>query len=103
MEAKGLVVDEYFKDAQTPQEMRDQFTEIVGDYWMVVPAIKEAGYYLGMYGQFYLTCHGIVYPVSFVQNPYQILSFFKQMWGHQCTCMSFSTGQRPMSTPGPVL
>ncbi|XP_076132963.1 carboxylesterase 5A-like [Alosa pseudoharengus] len=38
--------DEYFKDAHTPQEMRDQFTEIVGDYWMVVPVIKEARYYL---------------------------------------------------------
>lgn len=52
MEAKELVVEEYFKYAQTPQEMRDQFTEIVGDYWMVIPAIKEARYYSGMYGQF---------------------------------------------------
>ncbi|XP_062396168.1 LOW QUALITY PROTEIN: carboxylesterase 5A-like [Sardina pilchardus] len=45
VEATELVVDEYFKDAHTPQEMRDQFTEIVGDYWMVVPVIKEARYY----------------------------------------------------------
>lgn len=57
-------MDEYFKDAHTPQEMRDQFTEIVGDYWMVLPAIKEARYYLGRYGQLYLKCCGIVYQVK---------------------------------------
>ncbi|XP_048112489.1 carboxylesterase 5A-like isoform X1 [Alosa alosa] len=54
VETKELVVDEYFKDAHTPQEMRDQFTEIVGDYWMVVPAIKEARYYLDVGASVYM-------------------------------------------------
>ncbi|XP_063052895.1 carboxylesterase 5A-like isoform X3 [Engraulis encrasicolus] len=53
-EAKELVVDEYFKDARTPQDMRDQFTEMVGDYWMVVPAVKEAGYYLDVGAPVYM-------------------------------------------------
>ncbi|KAL2093079.1 hypothetical protein ACEWY4_010391 [Coilia grayii] len=53
-EAKELVVDEYFKDAHTPQDMRDQFTEIVGDYWMVVPAVKEARYYLDVGAPVYM-------------------------------------------------
>lgn len=35
------------KDAQTPEEIRDAFTEIVGDLLMTLPVLKVAGYHSG--------------------------------------------------------
>uniref|UniRef100_A0A6Q2XIU0 Carboxylic ester hydrolase n=1 Tax=Esox lucius TaxID=8010 RepID=A0A6Q2XIU0_ESOLU len=40
-----LIADEYLKDAKNPQEIRDGFTEMLGDLFMVLPVIKVAGYH----------------------------------------------------------
>ncbi|XP_039988289.1 carboxylesterase 5A-like isoform X1 [Xiphias gladius] len=44
--ANSLVADEYLKDAKTPEEIRDGFTEVMGDLLMTLPVIKVAGYHL---------------------------------------------------------
>uniref|UniRef100_A0AAZ3P6W2 Carboxylic ester hydrolase n=1 Tax=Oncorhynchus tshawytscha TaxID=74940 RepID=A0AAZ3P6W2_ONCTS len=41
----NLIADEYFKDAKTPEDIRDGFTEMLGDLFMVLPVIKVAGYH----------------------------------------------------------
>lgn len=41
----SLIVDEYMKDAKTPEEIRDAFTEIMGDLLMTLPVVKVAGYH----------------------------------------------------------
>ncbi|TMS05432.1 Fatty acyl-CoA hydrolase precursor, medium chain [Larimichthys crocea] len=41
----GLIADEYLKDAKTPEEIRDAFTEIIGDLLMTLPVVKVAGYH----------------------------------------------------------
>ncbi|XP_038562562.1 carboxylesterase 3 isoform X2 [Micropterus salmoides] len=43
--ANSLIADEYLKDAQTPEEIRDGFTEIMGDLLMTLPVVKVAGYH----------------------------------------------------------
>ncbi|XP_037623472.1 carboxylesterase 3 [Sebastes umbrosus] len=43
--ANSLIVDEYMKDAKTPEEIRDAFTEIIGDLLMTLPVVKVAGYH----------------------------------------------------------
>lgn len=43
----NLIADEYFKDAKTPEDIRDGFTEMLGDLFMVLPVIKVAGYHRG--------------------------------------------------------
>ncbi|XP_056272612.1 carboxylesterase 3 isoform X2 [Pseudoliparis swirei] len=43
--ANNLIVDEYMKDAKTPEEIRDAFTEIVGDLLMTLPVVMVAGYH----------------------------------------------------------
>uniref|UniRef100_UPI0037E92D00 carboxylesterase 3 n=1 Tax=Semicossyphus pulcher TaxID=241346 RepID=UPI0037E92D00 len=43
--ANGLIADEYLKDAKTPEEIRDGFTEIIGDLLMTLPVVKVAGYH----------------------------------------------------------
>ncbi|XP_032436801.1 fatty acyl-CoA hydrolase precursor, medium chain-like [Xiphophorus hellerii] len=43
--ANNLIVGEYLKDAKTPQDIRDAFTEVMGDLVMVLPTIKVAGYH----------------------------------------------------------
>ncbi|KAM7413876.1 hypothetical protein PAMA_018938 [Pampus argenteus] len=43
--ANSLIVDEYLKDAKTPEEIRDRFTEIIGDILMTLPVVKVAGYH----------------------------------------------------------
>ncbi|XP_048113802.1 carboxylesterase 5A-like isoform X1 [Alosa alosa] len=43
--ANELIVDEYLKDADTPEDVRDQFTEALGDLFMVIPVIKVAEYH----------------------------------------------------------
>uniref|UniRef100_A0AAR2JHH3 Carboxylic ester hydrolase n=1 Tax=Pygocentrus nattereri TaxID=42514 RepID=A0AAR2JHH3_PYGNA len=40
-----LIIDEYLKDAKTPEDVRDGFTEMMGDLFMVIPVIKVAGYH----------------------------------------------------------
>ncbi|KAM3870056.1 carboxylesterase 5A-like [Diretmus argenteus] len=43
--ANPLIADEYLKDAKTPVDIRDGFTEILGDMLMMLPVIKAAGYH----------------------------------------------------------
>ncbi|XP_062860245.1 carboxylesterase 3 [Trichomycterus rosablanca] len=43
--SNDLLMNEYLKDAKTPEDIRDGFTEMVGDLFMVLPIIKEAGYH----------------------------------------------------------
>ncbi|XP_061577118.1 carboxylesterase 3 [Cololabis saira] len=43
--ANNLIVDEYLKDAKTPEDIRDGFTEIIGDLLMTLPMVKVAGYH----------------------------------------------------------
>ncbi|XP_046889897.1 carboxylesterase 3 isoform X1 [Hypomesus transpacificus] len=43
--ANQLLADEYLKDAKTPEEIRDGFTHMLGDVFMVLPVIKVAGYH----------------------------------------------------------
>lgn len=45
--ANNLIIDEYMKDAKTPEEIRDAFTEIIGDLLMTLPVVKVAGYHSG--------------------------------------------------------
>jgi len=43
--ANQLVLAEYLKDANTPEDLRDGFTHMLGDILMVLPVIKVAGYH----------------------------------------------------------
>ncbi|KAM6937431.1 carboxylesterase 3 [Xenentodon cancila] len=43
--ANNLIADEYLKDAKTPEQIRDSFTEIIGDLLMTLPMVKVAGYH----------------------------------------------------------
>ncbi|NP_001070720.1 carboxylesterase 2a precursor [Danio rerio] len=43
--ANGIIADEYFKNAKTPEEIRDAFTELLGDIFMVIPSITVASYH----------------------------------------------------------
>ncbi|CAL8238813.1 unnamed protein product [Lota lota] len=43
--ANSLIADEYLKGAQTPEDIRDGFTEILGDILMTIPVISVAGYH----------------------------------------------------------
>ncbi|XP_061103128.1 carboxylesterase 3 [Conger conger] len=43
--ANELIAQEYLRDAQTPEAIRDGFTEMMGDRFMVLPIIKVAKYY----------------------------------------------------------
>lgn len=43
----SIIADEYLKDAKTPEEIRDGFTEIMGDLLMTLPVVKVAGYHSG--------------------------------------------------------
>lgn len=45
--ANSLIAEEYLKDAKTPEEIRDGFTEIMGDLLMTLPVVKVAGYHSG--------------------------------------------------------
>ena len=98
-------MDEYFKDACTIQEMRDQFTEMVGDFWMIVPAIREARYYLSVVNFILhrITAFHNFPPIDLPKSLPKFLISFKQMLVYPCTCMSSSTGQRFIRTPDPAL
>ncbi|KAM9808137.1 carboxylesterase 3 [Neosynchiropus ocellatus] len=43
--ANPLIADEYLKEAKTPEEVRDSFTEVMGDLLMTFPVVKVAGYH----------------------------------------------------------
>lgn len=43
----GLIADEYLRNASTPQEIRDAFTEIMGDLLMALPVMKVVGHLTG--------------------------------------------------------
>uniref|UniRef100_A0A3B3RKU5 Carboxylic ester hydrolase n=1 Tax=Paramormyrops kingsleyae TaxID=1676925 RepID=A0A3B3RKU5_9TELE len=49
-----LIVAEYFRDADTPEKVRDVFTEILGDLFMVFPTITVANYHRNAGGAVYL-------------------------------------------------
>lgn len=40
-------MDEYLKDAKTPEDIRNAFTEMLGDIFMVIRVIKVADYHRG--------------------------------------------------------
>ncbi|KAJ0069268.1 hypothetical protein NL108_003194, partial [Boleophthalmus pectinirostris] len=42
--ANSLIADEYLRDANTPELVRDRFTEVIGDLLMTVPVVGMAGY-----------------------------------------------------------
>ncbi|XP_034051750.1 carboxylesterase 2a [Gymnodraco acuticeps] len=42
--ANSLTADQYLKDAGTPEEIRDSFTEMIGDMLMALPVVTVAGY-----------------------------------------------------------
>lgn len=44
----SVIADEYLKDAKTPEEIRDGFTEIMGDLLMTLPVVKVAEYHSGL-------------------------------------------------------
>ncbi|KAM7002567.1 carboxylesterase 3 [Tautogolabrus adspersus] len=43
--ANSFIADEYLKEAKTPEEIRDAFTEVIGDLLMTFPVVKVAGYH----------------------------------------------------------
>ncbi|KAK2848029.1 hypothetical protein Q7C36_009711 [Tachysurus vachellii] len=43
--ASNLIIDEYLKHAQTPEDIRDEFTHMIGDLFMVFPVLKVADYH----------------------------------------------------------
>lgn len=48
----GLIADEYMKNASTPEDIRDAYTEIMGDLLMTLPVSKVVRHLAG------LKCHG---------------------------------------------
>lgn len=46
-QANSLIIDEYLRNASTPEQMRDSFTEVIGDVLMVLPVLSVAGYLSG--------------------------------------------------------
>uniref|UniRef100_A0A8D3E913 Carboxylic ester hydrolase n=1 Tax=Scophthalmus maximus TaxID=52904 RepID=A0A8D3E913_SCOMX len=42
----SLIADEYLRDAKTPEDIRDGFTEIIGDLLMTLPVVSVAGYHV---------------------------------------------------------
>ncbi|MEQ2200915.1 hypothetical protein XENOCAPTIV_004831, partial [Xenoophorus captivus] len=45
--ANSLIVDEYLKNAKTPEDIRDGLTEVIGDLLMTLPVVEVAGYHTG--------------------------------------------------------
>lgn len=45
--ANDLILDEYLKHAHTPEDIRDEFTHMIGDLFMVFPVLKVADYHRG--------------------------------------------------------
>ncbi|XP_029687936.1 carboxylesterase 3 isoform X2 [Takifugu rubripes] len=42
--ANSLITDEYLRNARTPAEIRDRFTDVLGDILMTLPVLSVAGY-----------------------------------------------------------
>lgn len=42
-----IIAEEYLKNAKSPEDIRDAFTEILGDLFMVIPSITVASYHRG--------------------------------------------------------
>uniref|UniRef100_A0A8C2B757 Carboxylic ester hydrolase n=1 Tax=Cyprinus carpio TaxID=7962 RepID=A0A8C2B757_CYPCA len=40
-----IIAEEYLKTAKTPEDIRNAFTEMLGDFFMVIPSIRAASYY----------------------------------------------------------
>lgn len=47
----GLIADEYLKNATTPEDIRDAFTEIMGDLLMTLPVMKVVAHLTGLQEQ----------------------------------------------------
>uniref|UniRef100_A0A8C6UT95 Carboxylesterase 3 n=1 Tax=Neogobius melanostomus TaxID=47308 RepID=A0A8C6UT95_9GOBI len=45
--ANSLIAEEYLGNAQSPEEVRDRFTEVIGDLLMTLPVVGVAGYLSG--------------------------------------------------------
>lgn len=45
--ANSLITDEYLRNARTPAEIRDRFTDLLGDILMTLPVLSVAGYLSG--------------------------------------------------------
>lgn len=43
----GLIAGQYLRNASTPEEIRDVFTEIMGDLLMTLPVMKVVGHLTG--------------------------------------------------------
>ncbi|XP_065139398.1 fatty acyl-CoA hydrolase precursor, medium chain-like [Paramisgurnus dabryanus] len=43
--ANEIIIDRYLKDAKTPEDIRDAFTEMMGDVFMVIRVLKTADYH----------------------------------------------------------
>ncbi|XP_018594885.2 carboxylesterase 3 [Scleropages formosus] len=43
--ASKLIADEYIRDAKTPEDVRDAFTEMIGDMLFIIPTLRVAIYY----------------------------------------------------------
>lgn len=41
----NLIIEEYLKEAKSPEEIRDAFTEIMGDLLMTLPVVMVAGFH----------------------------------------------------------
>lgn len=41
--ANSLITDEYLRNARTPEEVRDRFTDLIGDILMTLPVLSVAG------------------------------------------------------------
>lgn len=46
--ANSLIVDEYLRNVRTPEEIRDRFTDVIGDILMTLPVLSVAGYLSGL-------------------------------------------------------
>ncbi|TWW76180.1 Carboxylesterase 5A [Takifugu flavidus] len=42
--ANSLITDQYLRNARTPAEIRDRFTDVLGDILMTLPVLSVAGY-----------------------------------------------------------
>lgn len=45
--ANRLITDEYLRHARTPEEIRDRFTDVIGDLLIMLPVLSVAGYLSG--------------------------------------------------------
>ncbi|KAK2918303.1 carboxylesterase 3 isoform X1 [Channa argus] len=62
----SIIADEYLKDANTPEEIRDKFTEIMGDLLMTLPVVKVAGYHSDAGAPVYM--YEFVHSAEFFKN-----------------------------------